>query len=111
MAHFAEIDNSNIVLRVLVVPDEQEQRGQAFLADDLGLGGVWVQTSYNGTIRRRFAAVGGSYDPVLDAFLPPRPFPSWTLDAATLEWVPPIVMPEEGGPWVWDELSQGWVAQ
>ena len=56
MAHFAEIDpNGGTVLRVLVVPNEQEHRGQDFLANELGLGGVWVQTSYNATIRKNYA--------------------------------------------------------
>ena len=55
MAHFAEIDENGIVKQVLVVPDQQEHRGQEYLADDIGLGGRWIQTSYNGSIRKRFA--------------------------------------------------------
>ena len=72
MAHFAELDNNNIVLRVLVVSDEQEHRGQEFLADDLGLGGTWIQTSYNSTIRGKFAGVGDTYDSVNDVFVTPE---------------------------------------
>ena len=71
MAHFAEVDSDNIVLRVLVVPDEQEQRGQDFLANDLGLSGTWLQCSYNGTIRDRFPGIGYIYDPEIDSFLAP----------------------------------------
>jgi hypothetical protein len=71
MAHFAEINN-NVVLRVLVVPNEQEHRGQEFLADDLGLGGTWIQTSYNSTIRGKFAGVGDTYDSVNDVFVAPE---------------------------------------
>ena len=71
MAHFAELNN-NVVLRVLVVPNEQEHRGQEFLADDLGLGGTWIQTSYNATIRGKFAGVGDTYDSVNDVFVAPE---------------------------------------
>ena len=73
MAHFAEVDSNNIVTRVLVVPDEQEHRGQDFLANDLGLGGIWYQTSYNNRIRFNYAGIGYSYDPVRDAFIAPKP--------------------------------------
>lgn len=73
MAHFAEIDQNNVVLRVLVVPDEQEHRGQEFLAEDLNLGGTWIQTSYNNNIRGRFAGPGLMYDPVQDIFYSDAP--------------------------------------
>lgn len=73
MAHFAEIDSNNIVTRVLVVPDEQEHRGQDFLANELGLGGTWVQTSYNARIRKNYAGIGYSYDAGRDAFIAPKP--------------------------------------
>lgn len=73
MAHFAEIDKNNVVLRVLVVPNEQEDRGQDFLAKDLGLGGKWVQTSYNANIRGKFAGIGDIYDPKEDIFISPEP--------------------------------------
>jgi hypothetical protein len=71
MAHFAEIDSNNVVLRVLVVTDEQEHRGQEFLAVDCGLGGTWIQTSYNGNIRNKFAGVGDIYDETNDEFYAP----------------------------------------
>ena len=90
MAHFAEIDDNNIVVRVLVVPDEQETRGQEYLAIDCGLGGTWIQTSYNNRIRVRYAGEGYSYDPVRDAFIEPQPFPDWVLGESTLGWVPPL---------------------
>jgi hypothetical protein len=72
MAHFAEIDKDGIVLRVLVVDDTQENRGQEFLAEDLGLGGTWIQTSYNGKIRGQFAGIGDFYDKKKDVFLTPK---------------------------------------
>ena len=73
MAHFAELDENNIVLRVLVVPDEQEHRGQEYLADELGLGGIWRQTSYNARIRKNYAGIGYTYDAGRDAFIAPKP--------------------------------------
>lgn len=71
MAHFAEIDENNIVKRVLVVPNEQEHRGQEFLADDLQLGGRWIQTSYNNRIRGKYAGIGDVYDEERDIFYTP----------------------------------------
>jgi hypothetical protein len=73
MAHFAEIDTNNVVLRVVVAPDEEEHRGQEFLAVDLGLGGTWIQTSYNASMRGQFAGIGDLYDPVNDVFYTPAP--------------------------------------
>jgi hypothetical protein len=62
MAHFAEIDSNNKVLRVLVVPDEQEDRGQEYLADELNMGGTWIQTSYNANFGGKFAGIGDIWD-------------------------------------------------
>lgn len=87
MSHFAEIDpNGGTVLRVLVVPNEQEHRGQEFLANDLGLGGVWVQTSYNNNIRYNYAGIGYTYDATRDAFISPKCHDEATLDEATCRW-------------------------
>ncbi len=72
MAHFAEIDEQNTVIRVLVVPNEQEHRGQEFLANDLGLGGTWIQTSYNANIRGKYAGIGDKYDAENDIFFTPE---------------------------------------
>ena len=71
MAHFAEIDSNNVVLRVLVVANEQEHRGQEFLANDCNLGGTWIQTSFNANIRGKFAGIGDIYDEVNDEFYTP----------------------------------------
>jgi len=73
MAHFAEIDDNNIVLRVLVVPNEVENRGQEYLADEIGLGGRWIQTSYNAKIRGKYAGINDIYDEVQDIFYSPVP--------------------------------------
>ena len=72
MAHFAEVDENNIVVRVLVIPDEQEHRGQEYLADELRLGGTWLQCSYNGKIRKEYPGPGYVYDPILDIFFNPN---------------------------------------
>lgn len=109
MAHFAQVDENNIVTQVLVVPDEQEYRGQDFLANDLGLGGRWVQTSYNNRIRKQYAGIGYSYDEVADVFVTPQPFPSWTLDA-NHDWQAPKPRPEDGLMYFWNEESLDWEA-
>lgn len=73
MAHFAEIDNDNKVIRVLVVSNQFEDNGQDYLANDLGLGGTWIQTSYNNNFRGKYAGIGDIYDPVQDIFYTPLP--------------------------------------
>lgn len=110
MAHFAEIDDNNVVLRVLVVDNEQEHRGQEFLADELGLGGRWIQTSYNANFRKMFAGVGYTYNEELDVFLPPKPYESWILNKELEQWEPTIGMPEyiEGKAALWNEETQTW---
>ena len=89
MAHFAEIDNNNTVVRVLVVDNSLEHRGADFLANDLGLGGTWIQTSYNNNIRKNYAGIGYTYDATRDAFIPPKVncHPEETLDETTCRWV------------------------
>lgn len=89
MAHFAQIDENNIVTQVLVVPDREEHRGQDFLANDLNLGGTWVQTSYNATIRKNYAGIGFSFDADRDAFISPKPEchpDKVTFDEETCRW-------------------------
>ena len=119
MAHFAEIDENNIVTRVLVVADEEDHRGQEFLATDLGLGGTWKKTSYNtqggvhvngGTpFRKNYAGVGYTYDESRDAFIPEKPYPSWVLNEETCLWDAPTPMPvEEGKMFEWVEADLSW---
>jgi hypothetical protein len=119
MAHFAEIDGNKIVTRVLVVNDADAADGQNFLANTLGLGGTWIQTSYNtsggvhangGTpVRKNYAGIGYSYDAVRDAFIPPKPFASWLLNDATCLWDAPVAMPvEEGKMFTWNEETVSW---
>lgn len=89
MAHFAEIDETSMVVRVLVVPDSEESNGQDYLANVLGLGGTWIQTSYNGNIRKNFAGIGYTYDPVRDAFIAPEPIDATGFDEVTCQWIVP----------------------
>ena len=110
MAHFAEIDSNGVVLRVLVVPDEQEHRGQEFLADDLTLGGTWVQTSYNARIRKNYAGIGYTYDNTRDAFIAPQPYASWVLNDDSCQWEAPIAYPTDGLMYEWDETTTDWKA-
>jgi hypothetical protein len=122
MAHFAEIDANNIVLRVLVVGDDNEHRGQEFLADDLGLGGTWIQTSYNtygnvhygsdgepdgGTpLHMNYAGTGYTWDGT--GFATPQFFGSWSLDENYV-WQPPTPYPDDGNVYGWDEDTTSWV--
>ena len=109
MAHFAEVDENDIVLRVLVVGNDQEHRGQEFLADDLGLGGTWVQTSYNGNMRKNYAGIGMKFDRARDAFIPQQPYPSWVLNEETCLWDAPTPMPVvEGKMFEWVEADLNW---
>jgi hypothetical protein len=105
MAHFAEIDENNIVKRVLVVDNSQEHRGHEFLSNDLGLGGRWIQTSYNNNFRKQYAGVGFYYDEIKDIFVCSQPYPSWTLDINS-DWQSPI---EQTDPLsYWDEETLSW---
>ena len=91
MAHFAEIDSENKVVRVLVVPNSEEHRGQDYLANDLRLSGTWIQTSYNNNIRFNFAGIGYAYDSVRDAFIAPEPDNAIGFDEDTCRWIVPEV--------------------
>lgn len=109
MAHFAQIDGNNKVVRILVVPDNQEHRGQDFLANDLQLGGNWIQTSYNNRIRKQYAGIGFTYDQEADVFIVPQPYPSWTLDA-NHDWQAPTPKPNNATQMTyWDENSLSWI--
>ena len=107
MAHWAEIDNNNIVLRVTVGDNNEPDEGYQWLIDNLG--GTWVKTSYNATIRKNFAGVGFTYDATRDAFIAPKPFASWVLDEATCRWEAPTPYPTDGKIYEWDEATVSWV--
>ena len=120
MAHFAKLDENNVVLAVYVVHNnelldengvEQEQRGIDFLINWSGGYTNWKQTSYNGNFRKNYAGLGYIYlPPPIDEFVPPappRPYPSWNLDPDTCQWVAPVPAPE--GRHMWDEATVSWI--
>ena len=115
MAHFAEIDENNVVLRVIVGVDEPLD-GEAIYHEMTGT--TWKKTSYNtvagqhtlgGTpFRKNYAGIGYTYDAGRDAFIPPQPFPSWTLDEQTCQWISPVPFPNDGKQYFWDESTLSW---
>ncbi len=121
MAHFAELDQDNIVLQVIVVGNdsinnlpfpESEPVGIAFCQSLLGPDTRWAQTSYNANFRYNYAGIGYTFDPTPmpnGAFIPPKPYPSWLLNTSTFQWEPPVPYPTDGGIYQWDEETQSWV--
>ena len=122
MAHFAQIDENNVVTQVIVVDNkdtadasgvEKEHIGAAFC--ERLFGGTWKQTSYNGNFRKNYAGIGYTYNSDLDAFVPPKPFASWLLNEETAQWNAPVAMPEDAGTgeppkrYSWDEATTSWV--
>jgi hypothetical protein len=106
MAHWAEIDENNIVLRVTVGDNNELDEGYQWLLDNLG--GTWIKTSYNATIRKKFAGIGDTFDSSRDAFISPQPYLSWTLDEETCQWVAPIPYPNDDKIYLWDEATLSW---
>jgi hypothetical protein len=113
MAHFAQIDENNTVTRVLVIEQDVVDSGL------FGEPSTWVQTSYNtiggvhtlgGTpLRKNYAGIGYTYDSVRDAFIPPKPYASWTLVEDTCHWQAPVPMNDDGKPYIWNEDTLSWV--
>lgn len=108
MSHFAEIDENNLVLRVLVGDNEALNEGYDWFVQNLG--GRWVQTSYNSKFRKNFAGIGFTYDEARDAFIAPKPFASWQLDEKTCQWIAPIPYPEDEMIYFWNEDILDWEA-
>lgn len=115
MAHYAQIDSNNIVTQVIVIDNkdtadangvEKEYIGAAFC--ERLFGGTWKQTSYNGNIRKNYAGIGYAYNADIDAFVAPKPYASWTLDA-NAQWQAPTAMPTDGKMYSWNEETQTWV--
>ena len=118
MSHFAQVIDGT-VQQVIVIEQEILNLG------NWGDPSTWVQTSYNTrggihygpdgkpdsgvALRKNYAGIGFSYDPVLDAFIPPQPYPSWLLDTETCLWVPPVPYPNDGKTYEWDEATRSWV--
>ena len=114
MAHFAQLDQNNIVTQVIVANEElldndieSESKGIEFCTNLLG--GTWKQTSYNQKIRKNYASVGYVYDEGRDAFIAPKTYNSWLLDETTCQWKAPIDMPTDGKMYLWDEATTSWI--
>jgi len=101
MSHFAKIEN-NIVTEVIVA--EQDFINSGLVGDSF----LWVQTSYNGNFRKNYAAIGFTYDKTRDAFIPPQPYPSWTLNEDSCQWEAPVAYPDDGNRYTWNETDQQW---
>lgn len=127
MSHFAKLDENNIVIFVTVGRQADDGKEEELCART---GEVYRQTSYNTrggihynpytnepsadqskALRKNYAGIGYSYDPVRDAFIPPQPYPSWTLDEFSCLWVPPVPYPDDGQNYVWNEDTQSWVLE
>jgi hypothetical protein len=117
MAHFAKLGTGNIIEQVIVINNsvitdsdgnEQEQLGVDFINNLYGTRDTWKQTSYNSTIRKNFAGIGFTYDQTRDAFIPPKPYNSWTLNETTCLWEAPVAYPTDGQRYTWNETDQQW---
>ena len=108
MAHFAEINENNTVVRVIRIADKHENNGEEFISKTLGLGGRWVQTSYNNNFRGNFTGIGYSYDEENDCFISPQPYPSWILSSETYQWIAPTPYPEDERDYEWNEETLQW---
>jgi hypothetical protein len=116
MAHFAELDDNNVVLRVHVVSDSDTQDSNNNELESVGIefcentwGGRWIQTSYNHNIRGRYAGIGMVYDEEHNVFTYPKAHESFIWSEEYLEWIPPVPRPEELKPWVWNQETQTWI--
>ena len=117
MAYFAKLDNNNIVIEVLAVENsvlndlpfpESEPIGVNFLNGIFNYSN-WRQTSYNKSFRVNYAGIGYTYSVDLNAFIPPKPYPSWLLNTVTCQWEPPIPYPNDGKKYIWDETTHSWL--
>ncbi len=116
MAHFAKLDENNIVIKGIVINNdillqneiEVEQLGIDFCKSLYGQDTTWVQTSYNGNIRKQYAGIGMSYDETNDVFILPQPFDSWTLNS-NFDWEAPVSFPTDGNPYEWNEETLSWL--
>ena len=118
MAHFAKLNENNVVLEVHCVNNielldennqESESKGVAFLTSWSGGYTNWKQTSYNGNIRKNYAGIGYTYDATRDAFIAPKPYLSWVLNETICQWDAPTPYPEDGKMYFWNEETTSWV--
>lgn len=117
MAHFAKLDENNIVTEVHVVNNDDilnlpfpasEPYGIEFLREWSGGYSLWRQTSYNNNFRKKYAGIGDTYDPQRDAFIPPKTYPSWILNEESCMWEPPVAYPDDGQMYLWNEETTSW---
>jgi len=110
MAHYAELDDNNRVIRIIVIDNDHEPTEADGIAycENLFKGGRWIKTSYNASIRKNFAGIDFIYDHKNDAFIPPKPFPSWVFNQTNYRWTAPIAYPSDNGNYYWDEYTQSW---
>ena len=125
MAHFAELNDNNIVLRVVVIDNDEIKDGDGNESEAVGItvcqsyfnGGTWVQTSYNNNIRGLYAGIGYTYDAFRDIFIPVQEFPSWSFNVGTFKWEAPVALPADDGEnadktqfvsYKWNEDLQQW---
>ena len=97
MSHYAKITNGIV---------EQVIRSEKEFIESLD--GEWIQTSYNGLIRKNYAGIGFTYDTELDAFIPPQPYDSWVLNKETCNWEAPVPYPADSNEYIWNEETQSW---
>ena len=114
MAHFAEINENNVVTQVIVVADSNCGGGQYPESDPIGasfcnklFGGIWKQTSYNNNFRKQYAGIGYTFDSNKDVFIAPQPYPSWTLNDES-DWISPLPYPDDNNDYIWNEETQTW---
>jgi hypothetical protein len=115
MAHFAKLDENNMVTQVIVVSNKDTSDADGVEKEYIGIafcerlfGGKWKQTSYNGNFRKNYAGIGYTYNPDIDGFVPPQPYPSWVLNNVTAQWEAPVPMPQDDDFYLWNEGSQSW---
>lgn len=119
MAHFAQLDENNVVTQVIVVHNnelmldgvESEDKGILFCKALFGQDTRWKQTSYNGNKRKNYAGIGFTFDAGRNAFIPPKPFASWVLNEEACLWDAPVPMPTDGNLYNWDEATLSWTEQ
>jgi len=116
MAHFAELNSANVVLRVLAVDNKHTTNSEGVEDETVGiahlqncLSGTWKQTSYNGNMRGNYAGKGYTYFADQDLFMSPKPYDSWSMSTADATWIAPSAMPTDGGMYNWDEDNQTWI--
>ena len=109
MAHYAFLDQNNVVTEVIVGKDETDTTHDWEQYYGAIRGQVCKRTSYNGNYRKNYAGIGYTYDAQRDAFIPPQPYPSWTLNEDTCRWSAPVSKPTDGKMYKWNESTTSWV--